>query len=61
MDVNVGYSKRAYLLKDKVSWVLEQDLVEPRSDWSSEQKDQQEELDYVYIDGVKRAIGDEIK
>lgn len=61
MDVNVGYSKRAYLLKDKVSWILEQDLVEPRADWSSEQKDQQEKLDYVYIDGVKRAIGDEIK
>lgn len=61
MDVSVGYSKRAYLLKDKVSWVLEQDLVEPRSDWSSEQKDQQEKLDYVYIDGVKRAIGDVIK
>ena len=61
MDVEVGYSKRAYLLKDKVSWVLEQDLVEGRSDWSSEQKDQQEKLDYVYIDGVKRAIGDVIK
>lgn len=61
MDVKVGYSKRAYLLKDKVSWVLEQDLVEGRSDWSSEQKDQQEKLDYVYIDGVKRAIGDVIK
>lgn len=61
MDVEVGYSKRAYLLKDKVSWVLEQDLVEGRSGWSSEQKDQQEYLDYVYIDGVKRAIGDVIE
>ena len=33
MDVDVGYSKRAYLLKDKVSWILEQDLEEPRADW----------------------------
>ena len=61
MPVNVGYSKRAYLLKNKRSWILEQDLVEPRSEWSSEQKDQQEQLDYVYIDGVKRIIGDIVK
>lgn len=61
MEVSAGYSKRAYLLKDKVSWILEQDLVSPRSDWSSEQKDQQEQLDYIYIDGVKRAIGDVIE
>lgn len=60
MDVSVGYSKKAYLLKGKVSWILEQDLIEPRSDWSSEQKDQQEQLDYVYIDGVKRLIGNTI-
>ena len=31
MSVNVGYSKRAYLLKDKNSWILEQDLVEARN------------------------------
>lgn len=61
MDVSAGYSKRAYLLKDKVSWILEQDLVEPRAEWSSEQKDQQEQLDYIYIDGVKRAIGEVIE
>lgn len=60
MNVSVGYSKKAYLLKGKVSWILEQDLVEPRSDWSSEQKDQQKQLDYVYIDGVKRLIGEVI-
>lgn len=60
IDVSVGYSKKAYLLKGKVSWILEQDLIEPRSDWSSEQKDQQEQLDYIYIDGVKRIIGNTI-
>ena len=60
IDVSVGYSKKAYLLKGKVSWILEQDLIEPRSDWSSEQKDQQEQLDYIYIDGVKRKIGEVI-
>ena len=31
MDVNVSYSKKAYLLKNKVSWILEQDLVEART------------------------------
>ncbi|MGX7100459.1 glucosaminidase domain-containing protein [Globicatella sanguinis] len=34
MNVNVGYSKRAYLLKGKVSWILEQDLVEARQSWN---------------------------
>lgn len=33
MDVNVSYSKKAYLLKDKVSWILEQDLEEARKSW----------------------------
>lgn len=60
-DVNVGYSKRAYLLSGVKSFLLEQDVVEARSDWNAEEKDQQEQLDYVYIDGVKRAIGDVIK
>lgn len=31
--VNIGYSKRAYLLENAVSWVLEQDLEEPRADY----------------------------
>ncbi len=31
MDVNVSYSKKAYLLKNKKSWILEQDLVEART------------------------------
>lgn len=34
MSVDVGYSKRAYLLKGKVSWILEQDLVEARQSWN---------------------------
>ena len=34
MNVNVGYSKRAYLLKNKYSWILEQDLVEARRSWN---------------------------
>ena len=33
MDVNIGYSKKAYLLKNAKTWILEQDLVEPRADW----------------------------
>lgn len=61
IDCEVGYSKRAYLLDGVISYVLEQDVVEARSDWDSESKDQQEQLDYVYIDGVKRAIGDVIE
>ncbi len=35
MAVNVSYSKRAYLLKNKVSWILEQDLEEPRANWGA--------------------------
>ncbi len=57
IDCEVGYSKRAYLLDGVISYILEQDVVEARSHWDSESKDQQEQLDYVYIDGVKRAIG----
>lgn len=61
INVEVGYSKRAYLLSGVKSFLLEQDIVEARADWNTEEKDQQEQLDYVYIDGVKRAIGDVIK
>lgn len=32
-SVNVGYSKRAYLLKNKKSWILEQDVEEARKSW----------------------------
>ncbi len=45
MDVNVGYSKRAYLLKDKVSWILEQDLEEPRVDWKPVEEVKPDEQD----------------
>lgn len=34
-DVNVDWSKKAYLVKNYNSWVLEQDLVEPRAHWST--------------------------
>lgn len=61
INVEVGYSKRAYLLSGVKSFLLEQDVVEARANWNTEEKDQQEQLDYVYIDGVKRAIGDVIK
>lgn len=57
IECEVGYSKRAYLLDGVISYILEQDVVEARADWDSETKDQQEQLDYVYINGVKRAIG----
>lgn len=60
--VNVGYSKRAYLLKAKRSWILEQDLVEARASWvaipvkddgtdKGEVKLEQDKP-YVYIDGA---------
>lgn len=60
--VNVGYSKRAYLLKAKKSWVLEQDLVEARNSWQAV-KVQDDGTDkgnvtldkaknYVFIDGA---------
>lgn len=66
MSVNVGYSKRAYLLKGKVSWILEQDLVEARQSWNpipvqSDNTDKgsienkPKDLNngnYVYIDGA---------
>lgn len=61
MNVNVGYSKRAYLLKNKYSWILEQDLVEARQSWKpipvkSDNTDKgivgkMPEGNYVYIDG----------
>lgn len=35
MDVSIGYSKKAYLLKNAKTWILEQDLAEPRADWDS--------------------------
>ena len=61
IECEVGYSKRAYLLDGPVSFILEQDVVEARDGWNAEDKDQQKQLDYVYIDGVKRAIGDVIE
>lgn len=56
MDVSTGYSKRAYLLKGKKSWILEQDLVEARTSWLPAKTvdavfDTDPERVYVYVDG----------
>lgn len=55
-DVKVGYSRRAYLLKNKRSWILEQDLVEARRTWNAVKDtdaifDTDPERVYVYVDG----------
>ena len=34
-DVNIGYSKQAYLMENSMSWVLEQDLEEPRAHYEN--------------------------
>lgn len=62
MNVDVGYSKRAYLLKGKYSWILEQDLVEARRSWKAipvqpdnTDKGIQEPMpkdNYAYIEGA---------
>lgn len=57
MNVEVGYSRRAYLLKGKNSWILEQDLVEARKSWESVKVDDNvqptipKDKDYAFIDG----------
>ncbi|WP_051221125.1 glucosaminidase domain-containing protein [Eremococcus coleocola] len=60
MDVNVGYSKKAYLLKDKVSWILEQDLIEPRAGWVEVKEDLTEEDKqsnrYIVWDGKRYEV-----
>ncbi len=66
MDIKAGthYSKRAYLLKEFNSWILEQDLVEPRSEWvkvegnETDEKTTPNEITtdgegYFYLKGVK--------
>ena len=62
MSVNIGYSKRAYLLKSKNSWILEQDLVEARNSWVSipvkddgtdkGEVDLDKNKSYAYIEGA---------
>ena len=57
MDVEVGYSRRAYLLKSKRSWILEQDLVVARKSWDPVKVDDEVQpsipngKDYAFIDG----------
>ena len=57
MKVEVGYSRRAYLLKGKYSWILEQDLVEARKSWKPVKVEDEMQpsipkgKDYAYIDG----------
>ncbi|MGX7105620.1 N-acetylmuramoyl-L-alanine amidase, partial [Globicatella sanguinis] len=57
MNVEVGYSRRAYLLKGKYSWILEQDLVEARKSWEPVKVDDEVQptipqgKNYAFIDG----------
>lgn len=52
-DVSKSYSKRAYLLDKFNSWVLEQDLEEPRADWEPVKVGDEHELakDEFEVDG----------
>lgn len=60
IDVNVSYSKKAYLLKNKVSYILEQDLEEARNSWSSNASDIKTHTvksgEYLYLIGEKYGI-----
>lgn len=60
MDVNVGYSKKAYLLKDKVSWILEQDLENARKSWSDSSAKVKTHTvksgEYLYLIGEKYGV-----
>lgn len=61
MDVNVGYSKKAYLLKDKISWILEQDLEEARASWDkNDNKDTKHHIvksgEYLFLIGEKYGV-----
>lgn len=60
MDVNVGYSKKAYLLKDKISWILEQDLENARKSWGEKSVDIKTHTvksgEYLYLIGEKYGI-----
>ena len=60
MDVNVSYSKKAYLLKNKISWILEQDLEEPRAGWTSNTSQIKTHTvakgEYLYLIGEKYGI-----
>lgn len=60
MDVNIGYSKKAYLLKGKVSWILEQDLEEARKSWGEKSSDIKTHTvksgEYLYLIGEKYGI-----
>lgn len=60
MAVNVSYSKRAYLLKNKVSWILEQDLEEPRAKWQTANANLKTHTvksgEYLYLIGEKYGV-----
>lgn len=60
MAVNVSYSKRAYLLKNKVSWILEQDLEEPRAKWQTANTNIKTHTvksgEYLYLIGEKYGV-----
>ena len=62
MDVSVSYSKRAYLVKEYNSWVLEQDLMGPRAKWTVEQDDVQNTgQNYLFWDGYRYEIGSKVE
>lgn len=60
MDVNISYSKKAYLLKGKVSWILEQDLEEARKSWVEKSSDIKTHTvksgEYLHLIGEKYGI-----
>ena len=59
MDVNVGYSKKAYLLKDKISWILEQDLENARDLWKETVEAKFHTVksgEYLYLIGEKYGV-----
>ena len=60
IDVNVSYSKRAYLLKDKVSYILEHDVEEARKSWGEKSANIKTHTvksgEYLYLIGEKYGI-----
>lgn len=60
INVDASYSKRAYLLKDKISYILEQDVGESRKSWGERSADIKTHTvksgEYLYLIGEKHGI-----
>ena len=56
MDVNISNSKKAYLLKDKVSWILEENLEESYEDWEKVDKGDEFMEGMFYLEGQKYRV-----